>query len=82
MLTKLTKTILAHDEELKVRLWRPRSSSRDAHSSLQKTWESLTPMGRMGDPEDLSGAIVFLASDASRFMTGSEIRVDGGYCII
>ena len=36
----------------------------------------------MGDPEDLSGAVVFLASDASRFMTGTEIRVDGGYCII
>ena len=30
----------------------------------------------------LQGAIVFLGSDASRFMTGSEIRVDGGYCII
>ncbi|OBZ65665.1 D-arabinitol 2-dehydrogenase [ribulose-forming] [Grifola frondosa] len=64
MLTKLTRTILAHDQELK------------------KTWESLTPMGRMGEPEDLAGAIVFLASDASRFMTGSEIRVDGGYCAI
>ena len=28
------------------------------------------------------GAIVFMASDASKFMTGSEIRVDGGYCVI
>ena len=37
---------------------------------------------QMGEPEDLAGAIVFLASDASRFMTGTEIRVDGGYCII
>lgn len=64
MLTKLTRTILQHDQELK------------------KTWESLTPMGRMGEPDDLSGAIVFLASDASRFMTGAEVRVDGGYCII
>ncbi|KAJ7685576.1 hypothetical protein DFH06DRAFT_46760 [Mycena polygramma] len=64
MLTKLTKTILAHDPELK------------------KTWENLTPMGKMGEPEDLSGAVVFLSSDAARFMTGSEIRVDGGYCII
>lgn len=31
---------------------------------------------------NVQGAVVFLASDASRFMTGSEIRVDGGYCII
>ena len=30
----------------------------------------------------VQGAIVFLASDASRFMTGSEIRVDGGYCCV
>jgi D-arabinitol 2-dehydrogenase len=49
---------------------------------FQKTWESLTPMGRMGDPEDLAGAIVFLASDASRFMTGTDILVDGGYCAV
>ncbi|KAF5358467.1 hypothetical protein D9756_001457 [Leucocoprinus leucothites] len=49
---------------------------------LKKTWEDLTPMGRMGDPEDLAGAIVFLASDASKFMTGSEMRVDGGYCCV
>jgi len=47
---------------------------------LKRTWECLTPMGRMGEPEDLDGAIVFLASDASRFMTGSEVRIDGGYC--
>jgi len=30
----------------------------------------------------LQGAIVFMASDASIFMTGSEIRVDGGYCAV
>lgn len=49
---------------------------------LKETWERLTPMGRLGEPEDLDGAIVFMASDASKFMTGSEIRVDGGYCVI
>jgi len=49
---------------------------------LRKTWERLTPMGRMGDPEELKGAVVFLASDASRFVTGSEVRVDGGYCVV
>lgn len=49
---------------------------------LRKTWETLTPMGRMGDPEELKGAVVFLASDASKFVTASELRVDGGYSAI
>lgn len=37
------------------------------------------PLGRIGAPEDLAGAIVYLASDASSYMTGSEITVDGGF---
>lgn len=37
------------------------------------------PLGREGFPEDLSGAAVFLASDASRYITGQVIYVDGGY---
>ena len=42
----------------------------------------MTPMGRLGQPEDLKGAVVFLASGASAYVTGSEVRVDGGYCAI
>jgi NAD(P)-dependent dehydrogenase (short-subunit alcohol dehydrogenase family) len=37
------------------------------------------PQGRVGAPEDLDGALLLLASDASRFMTGSVIVVDGGH---
>jgi NAD(P)-dependent dehydrogenase (short-subunit alcohol dehydrogenase family) len=37
-----------------------------------------TPMRRYGNPEDLDGAILLLASDAGRYMTGSVITVDGG----
>lgn len=37
------------------------------------------PLGREGFPEDLAGAAVFLASDASRYVTGQVIYVDGGY---
>jgi len=52
----------------------------DNNPDLEATWTSLTPMGRLGAPEDLKGAIVFLASDSSAFVTGTELRVDGGYC--
>lgn len=38
-----------------------------------------TPMGRFGDPEDLIGAAVWLASDASKFVTGIVLPVDGGF---
>ena len=39
------------------------------------------PMGRFGEPEDLIGAIVFLLSDASAFVTGQTLLVDGGYTL-
>lgn len=38
-----------------------------------------TPMGRFGEPQELVGAAVFLASSASSFVTGSELIVDGGF---
>lgn len=38
-----------------------------------------TPIGRFGDPDDLAGAVLLLASDAGRFITGAEIVVDGGF---
>jgi NAD(P)-dependent dehydrogenase (short-subunit alcohol dehydrogenase family) len=39
------------------------------------------PLGRMGQPEDIIGAILYLASDESRWVTGSTVTVDGGYLV-
>jgi len=44
------------------------------------TWLGMTPMGRMGEVTDLQGAVVYLASEASDFMTGNDLIIDGGYC--
>src|SRR5690606_31054034 len=44
-------------------------------------WLALTPMGRMAEVTDLQGAVVYLASAASDFMTGADLVIDGGYCL-
>ena len=44
--------------------------------------DALIPLGRLGEPDDLVGAILFLASDESRWVTGSTVTVDGGYLVI
>jgi NAD(P)-dependent dehydrogenase (short-subunit alcohol dehydrogenase family) len=44
------------------------------------TWMGFTPMHKMGEVTDLQGAVVYLASEVSDFMTGSDMIIDGGYC--
>lgn len=41
-----------------------------------------TPLGRWGQPEDIGPAVLFLASDAARFVTGTCLNVDGGYSVV
>ena len=53
--------------------------SSPAGRELKDTWENLTPQGRLGQPEDLKGAAIYLASDASLFTTAHDLVVDGGY---
>jgi NAD(P)-dependent dehydrogenase (short-subunit alcohol dehydrogenase family) len=41
--------------------------------------ESLHPMGRLAEPEEIASAALFLASDEASFVTGAALAVDGGY---
>lgn len=45
----------------------------------KKTWLEMTPMGRVGEPADIAHAVWYLASEAARFATGTNLIVDGGY---
>ena len=50
-----------------------------AGSDMQRTIEAGTPLGRIGQPEDIGPVAVFLASDDSRWVTGETLLVSGGY---
>jgi 3-oxoacyl-[acyl-carrier protein] reductase len=54
------------------------SESSRSIADVTKYDTSLTPMGRLQQPDDLVGALIFLSSDDSDFMTGQSILVDGG----
>jgi NAD(P)-dependent dehydrogenase (short-subunit alcohol dehydrogenase family) len=46
---------------------------------LKKLWEDENMMGRLSTPEEYRGAALFMLSDASSFMTGTSLIIDGGY---
>ena len=49
------------------------------HPEMLKTWLEMTPMGRVGQPDEIASVVQFLASDAASLMTGSIVLADGGY---
>ncbi|MFV3468620.1 SDR family oxidoreductase, partial [Mycobacterium tuberculosis] len=51
----------------------------EPYTEYQPLWEPKIPLGRLGRPEELAGLYLYLASEASSYMTGSDIVIDGGY---
>ncbi|WP_066273417.1 SDR family NAD(P)-dependent oxidoreductase [Hydrogenophaga palleronii] len=51
----------------------------DSYEEGVAHYSNLQPVGRLGTPEDIARAILYLASDESGFMTGSDLVIDGGY---
>lgn len=56
----------------------PTDASRATRESVKETIVAQTPLRRIASPEDVTGPVLFLASDWSRFMTGQTLTVDGG----
>ena len=57
----------------------PLNAFADQAGEMYRRWIDGTPMGRLGEPEEVAAVILFLASDASSLMTGAVVMVDGGY---
>ena len=49
-----------------------------ADADKRRYMEGRVPLGRLGQPDDLEGPIVFLASDLAKYVTGASLLVDGG----
>ena len=45
---------------------------------VRQAWQDKTALARIGEPEDVVGAVAFFASDDSAFVTGQTLNVDGG----
>lgn len=53
--------------------------SPDGAEAFRRHLDSLHPIGHVGEPDDIGHGVVYLASDESKFVTGSELVIDGGY---
>lgn len=57
----------------------PMSKGLESSSEALQRINAMTPLSRLGKPEEVANAILFLASDEASFITGAELTIDGGY---
>jgi NAD(P)-dependent dehydrogenase (short-subunit alcohol dehydrogenase family) len=76
---QLTKWLARHLAPVRVNTLSPGGVRGGQDSEFLRKYCARVPLARMAEPEDLVGPLLFLASDASRYVTGHELRVDGGF---
>jgi NAD(P)-dependent dehydrogenase (short-subunit alcohol dehydrogenase family) len=76
-LTRYLATVLAPD--IRVNAFAPGGIARGQDQPFVHRYEALTPLGRMGTEDDFRGVVTWLAGDASSYVTGQVIAVDGGW---
>jgi NAD(P)-dependent dehydrogenase (short-subunit alcohol dehydrogenase family) len=76
---QLTRWLARHLAPVRVNALSPGGVLGDQDDAFRRKYNARVPLARMAEPEDLTGPLLFLASDASRYVTGHELRVDGGF---
>lgn len=78
---QLTKYFAAHwgPHGVRVNTLSPGGILGGQDRDFQRKFSERVPLGRLGAPDELKGPLVFLASDASSYVTGAELKIDGGF---
>jgi len=76
---QLTKWLARHLAPVRVNVLSPGGVLDNQDGEFLRKYTARVPLGRMALPEDLTGPLLFLASNESRYVTGHELRVDGGF---
>ncbi len=85
---QLTKTLAVEWAEKNIRVnsispgYIETDMIKDVDPERKAYWQSMIPVKRMGTPEELVGAVIYLASDAASYTTGLNLIIDGGYSVV